>query len=75
MAVMTNIEKLEDAAHQLHLLLSGQQAKVFVDSNGERVEYTAANRTELQKYVDKLQGLVDAAAGKTKNLGPMRVYF
>lgn len=44
---MSPSEQLEDARQQLHLLLTGQQARVFVDQNGERVEFTPASAGKL----------------------------
>ncbi len=65
---MTDQEKLDDAKAQLHLLLTGQQARVFVDQNGERIEYTAANRAALQRYVHQLETQI-----ASKRPGPMQV--
>lgn len=65
---MTLAEQLADAKAQYHLLVTGQQAKVFVDQNGERVEYTAANRSVLLAYIQRLENQVNA-----KTNGPMRV--
>lgn len=65
---MTAQEKLDDAKAQYHLLLTGQQAKVYVDQNGERVEYTQANRGALLTYIQRLEREV---AGSRP--GPMRV--
>lgn len=65
---MTPQEQLDDAKAQYHLLLTGQQARVFVDQNGERVEYTAANRQALAAYIQRLENVV---ASKTS--GPLRV--
>jgi hypothetical protein len=67
---LTLQEQLDDAKTQLHLLLTGQQARVFVDQNGERVEYTAANRQELKAYVQRLENQVAA-----KRPGPMQVFM
>ncbi|MFU1607310.1 gpW family head-tail joining protein [Sulfitobacter pontiacus] len=68
---MNKAEQLADAEAQYHLLVTGQQAKVFVDQNGERVEYTAANRADLQKYITRLKTEL-----RGPNLsGPMRVFM
>lgn len=69
---MTNEERLADAEAQYHLLVTGQMAKVFVDQNGERVEYQHADRNALLKYINTLKALV---AGTTQLSGPMRVYL
>lgn len=65
---MTLEEQLADAQAQYHLLVTGQAAKVYVDQNGERVEYVAANASRLAAYIAKLERQI---AGS--NLGPMRV--
>lgn len=66
---MTLQEQLDDAKAQYHLLVTGQQARVYVDQNGERVEYTAANRASLLAYIERLERQIAA----TKNPGPMRI--
>lgn len=62
---------LTDAEQQLHLVLTGQAARVFVDQNGERIEYTAANAGRLQTYINELRRLL----GLTTVTGPMNVWF
>lgn len=48
-------ELLEEARKCLHLLLTGQQATVLVDQNGERIEYRAANAGRLAAYISDLE--------------------
>ena len=62
---------LTDAEQQLHLVLTGQAARVFVDQNGERIEYTAANAGRLQTYINELRRLL----GLNTVTGPMSVWF
>jgi len=69
---VTDQERLDDAREQYHLLVTGQQAKVYVDQNGERVEYTTANRSALLAYIQRLE---QAVAGSNRPSGPMRVLF
>lgn len=55
---------LEDAETAYHSLLTGTMARVVVDQNGERVEFTAANRANLYAYIQQLNsqiGITDAA--------------
>ncbi|MEO1678009.1 MAG: gpW family head-tail joining protein [Pseudomonadota bacterium] len=52
---MTLTEQLEDARKQLHLLLTGQAATVFVDQSGERVEFRPATASRLAAYVRDLE--------------------
>ena len=65
---MTLEEQLADAKTQYHLLVTGQQAKVYVDQNGERVEFTSANRGSLRSYIQELERQI----GSTRP-APMRV--
>lgn len=48
-------ERLCEALAALHDLRTGKAASVFVDQNGERVEYVAANRRDLAAYVSELE--------------------
>jgi membrane protease subunit (stomatin/prohibitin family) len=66
---LTLAERLADAENQYHLLVSGQQARVFVDQNGERVEFTAANRADLAKYIESLKSQLSGSQTR----GPMRI--
>ncbi len=52
---MTVTEMLADAEAKYHLLLTGQMARVVVDQNGERVEFTSANAARLQAYINDLK--------------------
>jgi len=61
-------ERLTEAENALHDLQIGKSLRVFVDQNGERVEYTAANRRDLTAYIDRLKTQLSGAAS-----GPM--YF
>ena len=61
MAIKTTAELYDEAFNALHSLRTGTQPRVVVDTNGERVEYTAANEARLSKYVDDLARLL----GKT----------
>lgn len=66
---MTLEDQLADAKAQYHLLVTGQAAKVYVDQNGERVEYVAARASVLAAYISSLERKI--AGGNT--LGPMQV--
>lgn len=70
---MTNEERLADAKDRYHELLTGQSVRVLVDQNGERMEYTAANREKLAQYIQEMEAKV---AGKTVGPGaPLQVYM
>lgn len=67
---MTNEQKLAEAESALHSLVTGTMPKVIVDQNGERVEYTQANRAALERYIQQHKDLI---AGSKKK--PLRVWF
>lgn len=54
-----------------HSLAIGTSAKVFVDQNGERVEYTAANKSTLAAYINDLRRQL----GLLTTSGPMMVFM
>lgn len=57
----TNAEKLAEAEAALHDLVTGKAATVYVDQNGERVEYARASLDRLRGYVAHLRTLVGKA--------------
>ncbi len=57
----TQAELLADAKAALHRLLTGAAAASFTDSNGERVEYQAANAPRLAAYIQKLESTVEGS--------------
>lgn len=48
-------KRLSDAEKAYHELMTGGSARVVVDQNGERVEFTAARKTDLYNYIASLQ--------------------
>lgn len=68
----TTAELLVEAETAYHKLMTGTLARVFVDQNGERVEYTATNAARLSAYIQSLKDLI---AGDTSNRAPMRPFF
>lgn len=46
---------LEAAEKAYHQLMLGGGVRVTVDQNGERVEFTAANRAALLSYIQSLK--------------------
>lgn len=67
----TTRELLEQARDSYHALLTGKSPRVIVDQNGERVEFTAANKGALAQYI---QSLEKQLSGINSNR-PMRVFF
>jgi hypothetical protein len=70
---------LTDAQTQYHALVTGQQPSVIVDQNGERIQYTSANRNDLYQYIQGLIGQLESAANPRlaceDRPGPMRFLF
>ena len=68
--IATAQARLADAREKYHLLATGQQASVFVDPNGERVEFFRTGMGALRTYIRELE----AALGvKRRPSGPMGV--
>lgn len=68
---LTLQQKLDQAEQAYHDLAIGRSAKVVVDQNGERVEFTAANAARLQAYIQSLKDQING----TVNKAPLDVYF
>jgi hypothetical protein len=64
-----NATLLQQAQDAKHKLVTGQLARVFVDQNGERVEYTATNVAMLDKYIAQLQALVTPNCRTARPIG------
>lgn len=62
--------RLESAEEAYDQLVTGKMAKVLVDQNGERIEFTPANRSDLLAYIDSLKAQLGTA-----NIGPLRVFL
>lgn len=67
---MTLTEKLQDAEHKYHLLVTGQAARVVTDQNGESVEFTAANAGRLAAYITDLRRQLSV-----QSRGPITPFF
>lgn len=48
-------QRLEQAKDAKHKLATGQLARVFMDQNGERVEFTATNMAQLERHIAALE--------------------
>lgn len=77
MTVLTPAERavlqarLTDAETQYHLVMTGQTAKVFVDQNGERIEYNMASATRLAAYIAELKRQLGIGCAS----GPLNVWM
>jgi gpW len=66
--VPTTAEQLAEAQAAYHALMTGKSARVVVDQNGERVEFTAINAERLLAYIETLKLT-------SPSRGPLRPYF
>lgn len=66
--------RLDEARDAYHALVTGTKARVIVDQNGERVEFTAAKRADLAIYISELERAL-AAPTPFPNNGPIRFIF
>lgn len=55
--------RLTEAEQAYHDYRMGNSARVFVDQNGERVEYSAVNINGLRAYILELKGLLGLSLG------------
>lgn len=69
-------ERYDDALAQYHKLSTGKMARVFVDQNGERVEFTAVKTQDLWLYIQRLKSELDGLLTATpQTRGPMSFTF
>lgn len=69
-------QKLDEAREAYHLLNTGRMARVVVDQNGEKVEFTAANRVGLYNYIKELEAQLPSTSSVNQlNNGPARFLF
>lgn len=67
--LQTRLAQAEQAQHEL---MMGQTARVYVDQNGERVEYAAANAERLRAYILSLKVELGLPTGIA---GPLNVWM
>lgn len=67
---------LKEAEAAYHSLMTGTSARVVVDQNGDKVEFTPANSTKLAGYITQLQlALGISPAGGARPAGPAMFFF
>ncbi len=64
-AIIATNAMLQDARKAYHALVTGTSPRVVVDQNGERVEFTAANRQSLYNYISQLEAQLGVGCGGT----------
>jgi hypothetical protein len=62
-------ELLRQAQSAYHLLNTGGMARVIVDQNGERVEFSVARKADLYAYIQELQGQLNPVARFSRPMG------
>jgi hypothetical protein len=67
--------QLDEAVAAYHQLTIGGQARVVVDQNGERVEFTAAKRSDLASYITSLRMKLAPLGGMCNPLAPAQFIF
>ena len=67
--------KLADARNAYHQLAIGGQARVIVDQNGERVEFTAARKGDLYTYIMSLESQLATVPAALRVAGPAGFIF
>jgi hypothetical protein len=76
MADCTAIKTQLDAANAAYSrLVTGGAARVVVDTDGSRIEYTAANRGSLYAYILTLQSQYNHCIGVHHRVGSRPVNF
>lgn len=71
LALKQKILDVETAIHNIH---TGQSVRVFVDQNGERVEFNGANLTSLRRYLLELKSQLPESGVKAYT-GPIGFFF
>lgn len=65
----TTAQLLQQAKDAKHKLATGQLARVFMDQNGERVEFTQTNMAQLDRYIAELQAEIAGTSRTRKPIG------
>lgn len=74
MALAPLATRIEEAKNQMHLLQTGKAARVVVDQNGERVEFSMTNIGQLRAYITELEAQLNAPATPVP-YGPIGFFF
>ncbi len=59
-------KRLDDARSKYHAIMLGENVEQFVDQNGEQVKYSKINIGGLEKYIEKLEGLLDPQLARSR---------
>lgn len=67
--------RLADARLAYHTLMTGTQAKVIVDQNGEKVEFSSINRLGLYGYIQQLEAQLAVCPASLRAFAPAGFFF
>lgn len=70
-----DLAKLQAAKDAYHNLMTGKQARVVVDQNGERVEFVATNAYRLAAYIKQLENECSGNGSPYRTTGPIGFIF
>lgn len=71
----TNAQLLSEAKIARHNLITGKLARVFMDQNGERVEFNKTTIGELDSYIRELETAVDPSLLAARRPRPIGFIF
>ncbi len=71
----TPTERLQEARDARHKLVTGQLARVFMDQNGERVEFVMTNIGQLDAYIRQLELEVSPSLAALRQPRPIGFIF
>lgn len=71
------VQRLSRAKEALENIMLGRQARVIVDQNGERVEFSAINLPRLNAYIASLESQLASCldSRSTSPNAPVRYFF
>lgn len=72
---LTVEQKLEEARTAYHHLMTGFSARVVVDQNGERTEFTSVNKASLYAYIRELESQLPTAQPPSVSYAPAHFTF
>lgn len=72
MATQTELDQARTARHKL---ITGQLARVFMDQNGERVEFNKTSLADLDAYIRTLESALDATLARRRQPRPIGFIF
>lgn len=71
----TVAQQLTEARAARHKLVTGQMARVFMDQNGERIEYVSTNIAQLDAYIRSLEAQVSPSLAGIRANRPIGFTF